>query len=39
MGINIMWKFKGITMQRLRKKKSIRNYKMKMRNSRVAQHD
>jgi len=39
-GINIMWKFGGITWKRLsiRLKCSLRNCKMRMKSSRVAQH-
>jgi hypothetical protein len=40
-GINIMWKFGGITRQRLNRKIkcSLRNYRMKMKSSKVAHHN
>ncbi len=41
MVISIMWKFRGGTRQRLNRilKGSLQNYRMKMRSSRVAQHN
>jgi hypothetical protein len=40
MGINIMWKFGRKTGQRVRRKikYSLKNYRMRMRSSKVAQH-